>query len=222
MFCLAFFFLTILTIVQSQRYTDNINGTYTVFSRNHYSNKTAVTWGQNGELSFNVTVSMSLSCATYNCSSTCDDTIWYYDWNKLWGKARCGYAHDHHEDSDRFVWRRCSDPTCAAYIRDKNMIQIAGYSYDNGLNPYADDPVNLLKQFDTLIEPDVKYILKLTVNDMGLTTYGLLDAEAVLIEQQQVQHNNTCVDNYFEGELQGLYFGGTCRAPVDVTVIYES
>ena len=102
------------------------------------------------------------------------------------------------------------------------MIQLAGYSYDNGLNPYADDPKDLLKAFTTLINPNVKYILKLSVDENGLTTYGLLTEDAIVIEEQYVQHNNTCVDSYFEGEVQGLYFGGTCRAPVDVTVVYES
>jgi len=31
----------------------------------------------------------------------------------------------------------------------------------------------------------------------------------------------TCVSNYFEGTVQGLYFGGTCRAPEDVVVVYS-
>ena len=28
------------------------------------------------------------------------------NWNKLWGKGRCGYFTLHHIDSDRFAWRR--------------------------------------------------------------------------------------------------------------------
>ena len=34
--------------------------------------------------------------------------------------------------SDRFVWRRCSDPTCARFEEGKEKIELAAYSYDNG------------------------------------------------------------------------------------------
>ncbi len=85
--------------------TDNINGYYAVKKGWHYSNKSSVTWGQNGEKSFSVRATLPVEAAVYNCANTtdysCEDPIWYFDWNKLWGKARCGYLHDHHEDSDR-------------------------------------------------------------------------------------------------------------------------
>ncbi len=68
--------------------TDNINGVYAVKKGFHYSNKTSASWGNNGQSVFSVNVSMSETCATYNCSSSCSDEIWYYDYNKLWGKAR--------------------------------------------------------------------------------------------------------------------------------------
>ena len=96
-------------------YSDNINGSYMVRKGHHYSNKTKLIWGQNEEtemvflnysltpLSINrlnlllcfdiyqeVSVVMPRTAAIYNCTSTCDDPIWMYDWNKLWGKARCG------------------------------------------------------------------------------------------------------------------------------------
>lgn len=89
---------------------ENIAGTYAVHKNRHYSNKTTVTWGENSEKTWNVTISLSSSTATYDCSNTttyeCLDPTWVYDYNKLWGKSRCGYAHGHHQDSDRFVWRR--------------------------------------------------------------------------------------------------------------------
>lgn len=89
---------------------DNIVGTYKVKKNLHYSNKTSLTWGENSAKIWNVTVSLSSSTATYDCSNTtsyeCLDPAWIYDYNKLWGKSRCGYAHGHHVDSDRFVWRR--------------------------------------------------------------------------------------------------------------------
>jgi hypothetical protein len=89
---------------------DNIRGTFQVRKDLHYSNKTTLTWGENSAKSWNVTVSLSPSTATYDCSNTtdymCTDPAWVYDYNKLWGKSRCGYAHGHHQDSDRFVWRR--------------------------------------------------------------------------------------------------------------------
>ena len=91
-----------------------------------------------------------------------------------------------------------------------------------GQTPYADNPNELLKEFVTLLEPNVQYNLLLTMDAVGLTTYSILSKEGLIIEEQYVQHNVTCPDNYFEGEVQGLYFGGTCRAPEDVIVIFSS
>ena len=119
--------------------SDNVNGVYAVYPNHHYANKTSMIWGYNNMTSWNVSVSMSSSCATYDCSSSCpEDPAWYYDWNKLWGKVRCGYLHDIHKDSDRFVWRRCSDTTCTAF-QGTDAIQIAAYSYDDGNVPYQND-----------------------------------------------------------------------------------
>lgn len=70
--------------------TDNINGTYAVFKNHHYSNKTSVTWGQNGLHDFQVMISLSPAAATYDCQNTssysCEDSSYMYDWNKLWGR----------------------------------------------------------------------------------------------------------------------------------------
>ena len=60
----------------------------------HYSNKSTVTWGMNGDKVFSVNVKLSLACSIYDCKNTtnyiCEDPVYQYDWNKLWGKARCG------------------------------------------------------------------------------------------------------------------------------------
>ena len=66
---------------------ENINGPYQVHMNMHYSNKTTVTWGENSEKLWNVTISMSPSTATYDCTNTstyvCVDPAWIYDYNKL-------------------------------------------------------------------------------------------------------------------------------------------
>ena len=82
--------------------TDNINGEYSIPENWHYSDKHALTWGQNGQTVFSNLITLSSETAVYNCTNTdsysCEDvTGWMYDWNKLWGKGRCGYYHDHHK-----------------------------------------------------------------------------------------------------------------------------
>lgn len=136
---------------------------------------------------------------------------------------RCGYCHDHHEDSDRFVFRRCSDPTCESYQEGKSLIQVAAYSYDNGVAPYTSEgyALGLLKDFKTLLYPNVFYTLVLETNAAGQAIYSILDSNGNFLEQQIVQHLNAC-ENYNEGTIQGLYFGGTCTAPVEVIVNYLS
>lgn len=208
---------TFATSVQS-----NIDGVYTVKKGLHYPNKTSVVWGENDQKIFSVLVSLSESCATYNSSDSCDDEQWYYDFNKLWGKARCGYTNSHHDDSDRFTWRRCTSSACAGYDESLGKrVQIAAYSYDNGAKPYPDNP-ELLKVFNTLLIPNVMYMLTLEMDESGLSQYHLSDSDGDSIETQTVQHQNACAENYNEGTVHGLYFGGDCRAPEDVTIQYWS
>jgi hypothetical protein len=121
--------LILTTVAFSMGDNKFIYGVFSVRKGLHYSNKTTIEWGSNDFASSRVTVSMSTSCATYDCSQSCEDTKWYYDWNKLWGKIRCGYTNGNHDDSDRFVWRRCSDPTCALYVSGQNMIQLGAYRF---------------------------------------------------------------------------------------------
>lgn len=204
---------------------DNIEGVFAVKFNWHYSNKTSITWGQNSQKDFSVKISLSPTAASYDCTNTtnysCEDPAYMYDWNKLWGKARCGYTHDHHEDSDRFVFRKCSDSTCDAYVEGVPRIQIGAYSYDNGVAPYTGQDPGLLKTFKTTIDPDQFYIFQLIMDDTGLSTFVLKSSENVEIERQTIQHKTLCSDNYFEGTVQGLYFGGTCKAPVEIIANYE-
>jgi hypothetical protein len=205
----------------AQETFDNVHGTYAVHKGLHYSNKTTITWGHNSELAFSVTVTMPKAAATYNCTGLCEDNAWYYDWNKLWGKARCGYTHNHHEDSDRFVWRRCSDPTCASYVDGTERIEIATYSYDGGVIPYVQpEPNNLIQRFKFTVEPEVPYKYTIEMNAQGQSIFSLSDAAGSLIETHTVIHSELCLDNYYEGTVQGLYFGGTCTAPETIVVTY--
>jgi hypothetical protein len=204
--------------------TDNINGVYKVATGRHYANKTGF-WGQNSELDWSVTVSMGVSCALYNSSATCDDPAWYGDWNKLWGKTRCGYMHDNHKDSDRFVWRRCSDPTCALFVDDGvPRVALAAYSYDNGVAPYTQEggDLGLLQPFSFLLLTDTPYQLRMQMDAGGKTTFSVSDATGAVKDTVEVQHATTCPDDFFKGTVNGLYFGGDCTAPEDVLVTYSN
>lgn len=80
----------------------------------------------------------------------------------------------------------------------------------------------MLKPFTTLLTPGVTYTLALSMDSAGLTSYILMTGAGETLETQQVQHANPCVDNFSEGAVQGLYFGGDCRAPEEVGVLYTS
>ena len=84
-----------------------------------------------------------------------------------------------------------------------------------------ENPSEFMKAFTTTISTETKYMLIMGMDNTGLTTFSLAQSDGTVIESQYVQHKNTCEDNYYEGTVQGWYFGGTCRAPVDVTVVYS-
>jgi hypothetical protein len=64
------------------------------------------------------------------------------------GQSPMRISESHHQDSDRFVWRRCSDATCASYIPDTERIEISTYSYDGGIISYQQpEPNNLIQRF---------------------------------------------------------------------------
>lgn len=173
---------------------------------------------------FQVKVSLSTATASYNCSSSCSNERWVENFNKIWGKGRCGYTHDHHQDSDRFVWRRCTVKQCPGYAEGDSKVQLAAYSYDNGIKPYTEEKENpnLSKVFSTLLLTEVIYSLALEMNADGQSRFRLSTSSGDLIEEQVIQHDNKCEDNYFEGILHGLYFGGTCVAPEDISIQYFS
>ena len=130
-------------------------------------------------------------------------------WSKLWGASRCGLMHPHHEDSDRFVWRRASDVA----------LEIAAYAYDDGVRPYSPDNPNLLQPFATRLAVGAVYRLGLEVAPAS-TLYTLRDVNGTTIENKTVYHANACVDAA-TGYKLGLYFGGSCAAPYAVTVCYS-
>jgi hypothetical protein len=128
------------------------------------------------------------------------------DWNKLWGKSRCG--NHHHDDSDRFVWRATTD----------GNIQLAAYAYDQGKKPFQNEGT-LLKTFTTTIAPQQKVGSKIEWF-LDRTEYSLFDENGTLLEMVTIEHENTCA-NYNRGYMLGLYFGGNCRAPDRVTVCFQ-
>ena len=163
-----------------------------------------------------VTVTFHADSVAYRCDCSAEPfPSCMYSWNKLWGSSRCGFAHPHHLDSDRFVWRRQMQPDG---ITPGSMIEIAAYSYDDGSNPYNPPDTNLLQPFTTILQPDVPYNLSLNLSDPSKTIFTLI-AETVR-ESKTVEHTNAC-KRAAEGYRLSLYFGGQCRAPSNVTVCYN-
>lgn len=128
------------------------------------------------------------------------------DWNKLWGKSRCG--NHHHKDSDRFVWRAAAD----------GAIELAAYAYDNSRKPFQNEGT-LLKTFVTTIQPEQKVGSKIEWYS-DRTEYSLFDENGNLLELITIEHENTCSD-FERGYELGLYFGGNCRAPDRVSVCFQ-
>ena len=206
---------------------NSIHGIFEVNFNENYSNKSGLSWGTNDDATMSVLVSLSESASLYNCSNkenySCDDTLgWMYDWNKLWGKSRCGDYTTYHQNSDRFTFRRCSDSSCDAYIENQNRIQIGAYSYDDGNKPYDGKHPDLMKTFQNTILPNTKYNLTLNMNINGTSTFILSDKDGSHIETQYITHNKTCEKNFSKGLLTALYFGGSCRAPENIIVEYVS
>lgn len=219
--------LLVNTIVVVYSIHSIIDGVYAVKVNDHYSNKTNIAWGINDADEMSVLVKLSLSAATYNFSNTdtytCEDTTgWMYDWNKLWGKSRCGDYASYHKNSDRFVFRRCSDSSCDGYIENENRIQLGAYSYDDSNKPYDGLHPDLIKTFTNTIKPDQYYNLTLVMNESGLSSFILSDPynNNEMIETQYITHNKTC-KNFSKGLLAGLYFGGTCTASTEIIVQYS-
>ena len=140
-------------------------------------------------------------------------------WNKLWGACRCGYLRTNHQDSDRFVFRRavnCFDGETNNCSKS-DLIEIAAYAYDNDTAPIT-DPTRLLKEFSTKLQVDVWYKVTMVFEETK-TTYLLFDNNGQQLETQEINHRSC--SNFNLGIMQGLYFGGVCPAPQDVTVCYD-
>jgi hypothetical protein len=142
-----------------------------------------------------------------------------YAWNKLWGKQRCGVFNGIHEDSDRFVFRRCSDSTCPKWDNTNPSIEIAAYAYNDGEKPYDGKNPELLKPFNHVIYPGKAVILTIADDDKGNVYFTLSDDKDTPIETQIITHSKVC-SNFASGALDGLYTGGPCVAPVTMTVTY--
>jgi hypothetical protein len=141
-------------------------------------------------------------------------------WNKLWGACRCGYLTSNHQDSDRFVFRHamnCLDDKTNNCSR-LDLIEIAAYAYDNGVAP-IDDPTRLLKEFSTKLLINNWYKITMIFEE-NKTTYLLYDNNGQHLETQEIDHRSC--SNFNLGIMQGLYFGGVCPAPQDVTVCYDT
>lgn len=112
------------------------------------------------------------------------------------------------------------------------VVFVAGaYSYDNGNAPYVEPQISkgYMQSFKTLVYPNKPYYYYMEMDDSGLTSFSLFAVADVnnstsrtLLETLHVQHETVCADNYFKGTVLGLYFGGTCVAPVEIVAEYIS
>ena len=116
-----------------------------------------------------MTVTFGADAAAYRCNCSAEPhPSCMSAWNKLWGSSRCGFAHLHHEDSDRFVWRRQMLPDG---VTPGDAIELAADSYDACVNPYSP---NLLQPFSTVLAPGVGYGLALDLSDAAATVFALV------------------------------------------------
>ncbi|CAF1497971.1 unnamed protein product [Rotaria magnacalcarata] len=148
-------------------------------------------------------------------------------WNAVWGSTRCGYLNSQLMDSDRFVWRRVG--SCLQYdsqgfviservdCAEADLVELAASAYDNGLKPYQFSGI-LLKEFSAKLRINTWYKLQLTFEETK-TVYQLSDDASQVLEVQTVQHRSC--PKFSSGAYQGLYFGGQCPAPQDVSVCYD-
>lgn len=145
-------------------------------------------------------------------------------WNKLYGASRCGFMTHHHSESDRFVWRR--PVSCIRFSNGrvigfdencpwKNKIEVAAYSYDQKRPPYVNP--DLLKPFKTLLDIEKVYSYKI-IDDNHQTRF-FLSLDGNLLEEQTVKH--TQCSTFYRGYYTGLYFGGFCPAPQQVSICYQ-
>jgi len=115
-----------------------------------------------------VVVRFDANTANYSCACPTEPYPGCMSsWNKLWGASRCGKLNPHHQDSDRFVWRRKNTTS-------EGLLSIAAYAYDKGVIPYkpGNQSANLLQQFDTTLVVGQRYLLSM-VRSLSRTVYEL-------------------------------------------------
>jgi hypothetical protein len=150
-------------------------------------------------------------------------------WNKLFGSSRCGYLNHAHLDSDRFVWRRAQE--CLLFDKEfvvgnsqncnqTDLIEIAGYAYDNGQKPFAHpNQGKLLKIFNTKIKANEWFGYGLRIMKTH-TLYELFDSNKTILESLTIEHRD-CGTGYKNGGNLRYYFGGQCPAPQRVQACYK-
>ena len=206
-----FVVISIITLQQTYSYCRDVKK-----GNHYYDGHSFVPKFVNAEMR-QITVTFENDTTKYVCD--CKEEPYpgcMYSWSKLWGSSRCGYTHSHHKDSDRFVWRRQILPDG---ITPGSGIEIAAYSYDDGVKPYDPPNANLLQSFSTILQPNVAYTLKLDLSDPSNTIYELNSSN--IRERKVVKHANNC-SSARKGYELSLYFGGQCTAPSTVTVCYTN
>ena len=149
-------------------------------------------------------------------------------WNKLYGTSRCNNYLTPHQDSVRFIWRRSQK--CMVFNGDylvgeisdcneRDLIEIAGYTYDNGDKPFQHQD-RLLKIFNHKVKVEEWYGYRIRINSNN-TEYELLDWNSNLIETVIIEQRD-CGTTSYSGSLLGFYFGGQCPAPQTVTACYKN
>jgi len=139
--------------------------------------------------------------------------------------------NSHHTDSDRFVWRRAGSclnyngafvagekPHCA----EEGLIEIAGYAYDNGAEPFAgQNQGRLLKIFKTKVRVENWYGFRMKISLLN-TVYDLLSEDgSAILETLTIDHRDCGAAYYNRGTILDLYFGGQCPAPQEVSVCFK-
>ena len=88
-----------------------------------------------------------------------------------------------------------------------------------------------MQSFSTLVSPNEPYYYFMAMDIAGLTSFSVFSINSstsndggskTLLETVYVQHETLCTDNFYQGTVDGLYFGGTCVAPEQITAIYSS
>lgn len=196
--------------------------------QNQHHTSTMPFYGFNNEtiirtrIQFNENAARYLFPPTENRGRMCTQS-----YNAVWGSTRCGFFSSQLKDSDRFVFRRAG--SCLQYdsegrvvaeraeCPEANMVELAASAYDGGRKPHESRGV-LLKEFSTKLRTDTWYRFQMTFEETK-TTYQLSDDANQVLEVHAVEHR-ACPD-FNQGWIQGLYFGGQCRAPQTVSVCYD-